>query len=460
MIRKIFIGLAMLLIGSVFFVYQSYKSTLSAGSGYAAKNICSGYFLSGFSPDVTREQALKGASEILANVSHSLNEEEQYVSTRLYGFAERRAVFSDGIGCTLLPAGTKRLEQRVSPLTAPALSNNLDWPLGSNTPDLTNKFDDLINAAFEEPDAEKPRNTKAIVVVHNGKLLAEKYAEGVTSETPLIGWSMTKSVTALLAGLMVKDELLDIYSPAPIPQWSENKSDPRKNITTDQLLRMSSGLEFDEDYGTVTDVTQMLSNEPNTAYFAISKPLIAEPNTLWSYSSGTTNIISQIIKQSVGNTLQDYYTFSQQRLFAPLGIRTATLEADASGTFVTSSYLYASARDWARLGLFTLQKGDWNGTQLLPPDWVDYLVTPTQATDTNEYGAQFWLNKNPDNPDQRRTFPSLPETAYYMSGFQGQIVLIIPSENLVITRLGFTPKRNHGVEELAASIIARIQKAK
>ncbi len=457
MLRTIAIGLAAILLGGVAYLYVTYGSVARGGSGYAAKNICSGYFLSGFSPEVMRTEALAGASSLLADVSYSVDEDKKQVTTRLFGLFERKAIYTPGIGCTLLPAGETNASMPVTPLPALNVSNERPWPQGSAAPDTTSRFDALLGQAFAENDPERPRNTKAIVVVHNGRLIAEKYADGVADETPLIGWSMAKSVTGLLTGILVNDGALAVAAPAPVPQWRERDDDPRAEISLDQLLRMSSGLAFEETYSAATDVTEMLSNQPDAAAFAASKPLIAPPDTIWSYSSGTTNILSSIIRRSVGDTLQDYYTFSQERLFRPLGIRTATFEADRSGNFIGSSYLYASARDWARLGQFCLENGAWNGEQIVPEDWIDYLTTPTSTAPNNEYGAQVWLNRNSDDADRRRAFPTLPDDAYYMGGYQGQIVLVVPSEELVIARFGFTPERNHGVEELAAQIIAQLQ---
>ncbi|MEM7005690.1 MAG: serine hydrolase [Pseudomonadota bacterium] len=456
MLKRIAIGIGAILVGAVAYIYFAYGSVARGGSGYAAKNICSGYFLSRFSPEVIRTEALAGASSILADVSYTIDDDRQTVTTRLFGLFERRAIYTPGIGCTVLPAGENDAAMPVSALPKLTVPSNRPWPEGRATPNLTNRFGALLDAAFAEEDPERPRDTKAIVVVHDGKLIAEKYAEGVTSETPLIGWSMAKSVTGLMTGILVGDGALSIEAPAPVPQWQADENDPRTEITLDQLLRMSSGLKFEETYSAATDVTQMLSNEPDAAAFAASMPLAGPPDTIWSYSSGTTNIISAIIRRSVGDTLQDYYTFSQERLFRPLGIRTAVLEADRSGNFIGSSYMYASARDWARLGQFCLQNGNWNGEQIVPDGWIDYLTTPTSTADSNIYGAQVWLNRNPDDPDRERAFPGLPDDMYYMSGFQGQVVMVVPSENLVITRFGFTPGRNHGVEELAAGIIAEL----
>ncbi len=455
MFKKIVMGVGAVLLVGPAYLYTAHGSLVRGGSGYAAKNICSGYFLSGFPPDVTKEQALAGASEELARFSYKLDLDERRVTANLFGMFERRAIYTPGIGCTLLTAGEKQAAMPIAPLPALNISSQSPWPLGSAAPDKTDRYDALLAEAFAEEDPNRPRNTKAIVVIHRGKLIAERYADGVTPETPLIGWSMAKSVTALMAGLLVEDGTLRPDAPAPVPEWRARENDPRAQITLDQLLRMSSGLEFDETYGGATDVSHMLSNEPDTGAFAAAKPLTGPPDTIWSYSSGTTNIVSAIIRRSVGDTLQDYYTFSQERLFRPLNIRTAVLESDRSGNFVGSSYLYASARDWARLGQFCLQEGVWNGQRILPEEWMRYLITPTPTTAGNEYGAHFWLNRDPDNPARQRLFPDLPQDAYYMGGFQGQIVLVVPSEELVIARFGFTPARNHGIDRLAAKIIAQ-----
>ena len=454
--KKLAAGALAVLVAAVAYIYLSYGSIARAGSGYSAKNICSGYFLSGFSPETVKQQALMGASGTLANISYELDEEGQQVTTRLFGWFERRAIYTPGIGCTLLSSGEKRAKMQVEALPDLPLSDEKAWPNGTATPDITTRFDTLIKTAFDEEDPERPRNTKAITVVHQGRLIAEKYADGVTPETPLLGWSMAKSVTALMVGILVDDETLSPGAPAEVPEWNIRADDPRAGITLDQLLRMSSGLQFEETYEAATDVTQMLSNEPDTAAFAASQPLAGPPDTIWSYSSGTTNIISGIIRRNVGDSLQDYYEFSQMRLFRPLGIRTAVFEADRSGNFIGSSYLYASARDWARLGQFCLQQGERNGQQILPGGWQNYLLTPTATMPDNLYGAHFWLNQDPNDPAKERLFPTLPADAYYMGGYQGQVVLVIPSEELVITRFGFTPARNHGVVELATQLIAEL----
>ena len=219
---------------------------------------------------------------------------------------------------------------------------------------------------------------------------------------------MTKSVTNLLIGLLMNDGRLRLTQTAPVARWQKDFRDPRGDITVDQLLRMSSGLVFEEEYALFSDVSRMLTVEADAAGFAASKPLLAEPDSLWYYSSGTSNILSGIIRRTVGGDPKQYYDFAQQRLFNSLGIYTASIETDYNGTYIGSSFMYASAPDWARLGLFCLQNGRWQGQQLLPADWLQYSTSPTPTNPRNNYGAHFWLNADPSDGRRERTWPSLP----------------------------------------------------
>lgn len=186
-------------------------------------------------------------------------------------------------------------------------------------------------------------------------------------------------------------------------------------------------------------------------------PLEWVPDTKWSYSSGTTNIVAGILKKASGGSLQSHYDYVQDRLFGPLGISSAILETDANGTFIGSSYSYLSARDWALLGQFCLQNGAWNDEQLLPQNWITYVTTPTLTNPGNDYGAHFWLNAVPVDESQPQAWATLPADAYFMSGFQGQFVAVIPSSDLVVVRLGFTSGRDDGVEDLIRGAIALVE---
>jgi len=453
MLKKLIFTLVLVMVVALIFGGKYLSSALSAGSGFSAKRICSGYFLSGMSGEQIVDESLIIASPFLSNISYEVDTTNRMVDARLYGLFERRAVFSEGTGCTLLRAGREQLQRKLELAKPGNLDAMLPWPQGSVPGPANTQLESVLEQAFAEPDPQNARNTKAVVVIHKGRLIAEKYAPGVDARTPLPGWSMTKSVTNLLIGLLMNDGRLRLTQTAPVALWQSELGDPRGDITIDQLLRMSSGLKFDEKYALNSDVTRMLSIEPDAAGFAASKPLVAEPGSAWSYSSGTTNILSGVIRWTVGGYLQEYYDFTQKRLFLPLGIFTATLETDNNGTFIGSSYMYASARDWARLGQFCLQDGRWQGKRFLPEGWLKYSTTPTPNNPLNNYGAHFWLNADPQDSSQQRTWPSLPADAYSMSGFQGQRVIIIPSKELVVVRLGISAGANRGIEQLVSAIL-------
>jgi len=453
MLKKLIFTLGLVFLAALIYGGIYLSTILSAGSGFSAKNICSGYFLSGMPGQQMVDQALISASPLLSHVSFEIDTENQQVDTRLFGFFPRRAVFTEGLGCTLLESGREHYQRNLEIAESGGLDATLRWPQGSAPAARNTRLEPVLEQAFAETEPLHPRFTQAVVVIHEGQLVAEKYAPGVTADTPLPGWSMAQSVTNLLIGLLMNDGKLRLTQTAPVPAWYKDLGDPRGEITIDQLLRMSSGLEFEEENALNSDVTRMLFLEADAAGFAASKPLAAEPGSLWAYSSGTSNILAGIIRITIGGYLQDYFDFIKKRLFQPLGIRTVSLETDNNGTFVGSSFIYASARDWARLGQFCLQDGTWQGKRLLPEGWLDYSTTPTPNNPLNNYGAHFWLNADPENKQLQRTWPDLPADAYSMDGFQGQRVIIIPSEQLVVVRLGFSEGPNRGIEQLVAGII-------
>jgi CubicO group peptidase (beta-lactamase class C family) len=247
---------------------------------------------------------------------------------------------------------------------------------------------------------------------------------------------MTKGALNALVGLRVKDGKMALTDRALMPEW-RGEGDKRRDVSLDQLLRMSSGLEFDESYANpLADVTVMLFARGDMARFAADKPLVHQPGAHWAYSSGTSAIISGVLRATFANE-QDYLRFPRERLFGPLGMRSAVLTSDASGTLVGSSLLYASARDFARLGLLYLQDGMWQGEQLLPEGWVAYTLTPTKDAADGTYGAHMWL-KLPQSDGNGE--PPMPDDAYYFLGHDEQIIAIVPSRDLVIVRLGLTAR--------------------
>jgi len=242
-------------------------------------------------------------------------------------------------------------------------------------------------------------------------------------------------------GVLVKKGVLDIHKPAPVAEW-QNESDPRRKITLDHLLRMSSGLQFEEVYDPLYDATNMLYGSYDYAAYAAAKPLEAAPDEKWYYSSGTANIVSRIVRESVPQPYSEVMTFARRELFNKIGMTSIVMEKDPSGTFVGSSYAQATARDWARFGLLYLQDGLFNDERILPEGWVAYSTTPTPKAPKGQYGAHFWLNGGVGSEPARRPWPNLPGDVFFAKGFQEQSITVIPSRKVVIVRLGLTVDRS------------------
>jgi CubicO group peptidase (beta-lactamase class C family) len=411
-----------------------------------AKRVCSGVFLSG-----------RTAAAVLAE-DHDTDPESVDIDVNRAAGRVRigavgrlaTAVYRPGLGCTILGRLSQEqlLVQDTGDVVAASLDPDVAWPRGAEvqlaTPSGLDRvaLQAALEEAFSEPFADKARGTRAALVVYDGQVVAERYAPGFGHDRPLIIWSMTKSLTSALVGLLVGDGLLDVAAPAPVPEWA-TAGDPRREITLDQLLRMSSGLKFEEVYQQgLIDVVVMLFGMPDTAHYAASQPLESPPDTVWAYSSGTTNIISRVVRLALGGELSDYASFARERLLDPLGMTHTVMELDEAGTFVGSSFAYSTPRDLARFGQLYLQDGVWNGERLLPEGWVEYSTTPTPAAPRGEYGAQFWLNAGDPTDASKRQWPSVPTDAYGLSGFEGQSVTVVPSKKAVVVRLGRTPDRS------------------
>jgi hypothetical protein len=416
-----------------------------AGSGFSAEILCGGVFISGRDEAAVRAEDLRGPGyELLRWFHKTIDVKEKRVTASLYGLATQTAIFRDGLGCTLTDGkGEEVLRREAAGLMRPAPSDEpaAPWPRGEHVDfsspgqdvDAT-KLNAAVKEAFAEPDPVHPRNTRALVVVHGGRILAERYAPGFNAKMPLLGWSMTKAALNALIGLRIKDGRLALTDKALLPQW-RGEGDQRRDISLDDLLRMSSGLAFDESYDEpLADVTQMLFVVDDQARFAAAKTLDHPPGTYWHYSSGSSAILAYVLRATFA-TERDYLLYPRERLFGPLGMKSAILAPDASGTFAASSFLYATARDFARLGLLFLQDGMWEGKALLPDNWVVYSRGPARTLPDGSYGAHLWL-RLPESIGLG--VPPMPEDAYYFLGYNEQIVAIIPSRDLVIVRLGLT----------------------
>jgi len=440
----LWLAAAILVAGAVAAGPFAYRIGL-VGSGYSAEILCGGVFVSGRDEAAVRAEDLSGPGyELLRFLHQKVEREERRVTASFYGLASQTAIFRDGLGCTLIDGKTEtdlRAEATGLSSAPPPADPEALWPEGERLDTPAQDVDMAalnagIEAAFAEPDPAHPRNTRALVVVHRGRIVAERYAPGFDAAMPLIGWSMTKAALNALVGLRVKDGNLAVTDRALLPEWRD-EGDKRGGISLDDLLRMSSGLAFDESYGDpLADVTQMLFVAGDKARFAAAKPLLHRPGTNWHYSSGTSVIIARILRASFAAE-RDYLHHPSERLFALLGMRSAVIEPDAAGTLVASSLMYASARDFARLGLLFLQDGVWQGERLLPEGWVAYSLMPTKNAPDGSYGAHMWL-KLPESDGFGE--PPMPEDAYYFLGHEEQIVANIPSRDLVVVRLGLTQK--------------------
>jgi hypothetical protein len=285
------------------------------------------------------------------------------------------------------------------------------------------------------------RRTHAVVIVHDGRVVAERYADGFGVDTPVHGWSATKSVNNALLGILVRQGKLKMDEPAPVAAW-QVPGDPRRAITPDHLLRMQSGLDLGDSLtaslSTAWDTSaRMAFNEPDMAGFAERAALVAPPGTTWKYANGNPAILARILRDRVGGRAVDVLRFARRELFGPLGIRGATLELDSTGTPIAGAFLFATPRDWARFGLLFLEDGVVGGTRILPDGWVRYSTTPTPSAGVG-YGAGWWINEG-DSPGARfRRDHGMPAEAFLALGIYGQTVVVVPSQRLVIARFGTT----------------------
>ena len=450
---RIVFSLVLVLAAAVGYLWVQPPELLRVGANYSAKIVCSNVFLAGRdAQEVMRTDVQAPGVPLLKLMRISVDQPHGVVRAGLLGFiGHGLAEYRRGSGCTALPdgkldvavageipaatsAGTAGATTSASPPvhgdadSVATLSDAL-WPEGARV-EVTSTYQSVLaNDALVGP------GMRGVLVISQGRIVAERYAPGFSQETPLLGWSMSKTVTAALVGLLIKDGKLTLDQAGLWPA-----GDGRVRIRIADLLAMSSGLRFNEEYGAVSDVTRMLYLVADAAGFAREQPLIHPVGEVWSYSSGTANIVSRLVQDTGGGP-----GFVQERLFKPLSMQSAVIERDEYGTFVGSSYMYATARDWARFGQFLAQNGEWQGQPLLPAGFVDTMASPVAAS-AGEYGHGFvWLwgsdpvtpGKNPD------TAFGIPSDTFYLSGHDGQTVAVIRSRQLVIVRLGLTPYAAH-----------------
>nr|WP_315213010.1 serine hydrolase [uncultured Flavobacterium sp.] len=442
-----FLGFASL-IGVSYFGYITYPK-LDLISGFSSKSMASGYFIDNRSQELIE----KGDNDIdmITLATNKIDENRQFATASVYGLKERKAIYRKGLGVTLINDNFDVSKPYLIPKRS-KLSNNLPFPYGNNEPKDTvftdidyTKLNAAIANAFDTKGAKNKR-TRSVIVIYKDKIIAEKYDTGFTKNSKILGWSMTKSITSAVFGVLDQQGKFDIYKPTPIPEWT---NDERKIITTNDLLHMNSGLEWEENYNTICDATQMLFQAEDMSRSQLEKPAAFKPDTHWNYSSGTTNLLSGILRKQF-KTHQEYLDFWYTNLIDKIGMNSMLIETDMAGNYVGSSYGWATTRDWSKFGLLYLHKGNWNGEQILSENWIKYTATPTN-TSNGQYGAQFWLNAG-------GRFPDAPKDMFYCSGYQGQMIAIFPSHDLVIVRMGLKEDPEFDFNGLLSGIVGSLKK--
>lgn len=428
--RGLLIAAALAVAAGLYVAYRKADDYAGVGTGYMAKIACSEIFLAKRDALDVLEGEFENISPALERVTLKIDSDKRTVAGSIFGLGRAEAIYRDGYGCTL-----KRGQLADTPPLAPVADKPLpEARAGSAT--MRNDIDyAAIEAALDASFADEEAATRSFLVLKDGAIVAERYAEGFSATTPFLSWSMAKSVTSTMTGAAVHLGFVDLKTPAPVAEWRGDAK--RGAITWNDLLQMQSGLAFSEVYeDPASDASQMLFRARDAGAVAAKKPLIHPAGTHWSYSSGTTNLLQRTLRETLEGNDAGYHEFARDRLFEPLGMASAVLEPDASGTFIASSFMYATARDWAKLGLFYLNDGVVDGERLLPEGWSAYAAAPASASD-GFYGAQFWLNR-PGTNGRPKYIPGVPDDAYLMAGFEGQYVLIVPDKRLVIVRTGMT----------------------
>lgn len=452
------VALALIAVVTLGFIYRP-GDAIRVATGFVAHNVCSKTFVSGLDPQAVFAETTErdGIRRLRLLMRLDLDRTAKTADVTLLGGFRSHAIFRDGFGCVLQHGTTTPYLPKIDLVAAktskapPLLPEIADAPV---VEPANSALKAALDHAFEEPTSPPFRRTKAVVVVRDGRVIAERYAPGIGVDTPLLGFSMTKSVINALIGVMTQHGLLSPSYPAPVPEW-RNPTDPRREIEVEHLMRMTTGLDLDETNSGFDPSSRMMYLPDDMAGFAVKAGLVAPVGQRWHYSSGTTQILARIVRDGTGGPEQSL-AFAWRELFNPLGMRNVTLELDGAGTIQGTTYMLASARDWARFGLLYLNDGVVGGKRILHEDWVDFCAAATLDTD---YAAGFWTNRS-EHPDAKgRVQAGIPRDAFFASGDLGQRVFIIPSQRMVVVRLGDSVDPTgdiKGVARLIKEVIAAV----
>ena len=448
------------MIGLVLGAFRA-RDVPKVATGFVAHVLCSETFVSGFDPRrtfVETSDAMPGSGLMTWAMDYRVDRARKEVTVSLFGLGRSHAVYREELGCTL-EHGNGLAEVSQSPDDRPpALLPDIAGAsiVAPQSPAMASALD----RAFTEPARKPYRRTRAVIVVKDGRIIAERYADGIGMDTPLLGFSMTKSVVSALIGVLVRQGKLKLDGPAPVAAW-QNPRDPRHAITVDQLLRHTAGLALGSSLqaslaSALEPVNRMKFMETDMAAFAEAVPLETAPGAAWNYHDGNTIILAHLIRNAAGGNPTDVLRFARRELFAPLGMRHVMLQFDGAGTIEGSSEMLASARDWARFGQLYLDDGVAGGKRILPEGWVSYSASATPNGWVG-YGAGFWTNQGDSFGAYYRIERGWPRDAFFAKGTIGQYVIVIPSERMVIVRLGRSPNwppDGDGVFGLVRDVIA------
>ncbi len=445
-IKYIFIVIILFLLAGFYFLFYP-KIPIIAG--YAAREVCSCTFISNRDKESIVSEDINFPPISLAETV--IDKKNRSVSATVFGLKKRTAYYHDGYGCVLDNDNdpTNNDIDYAPPRKVSSTTTGQYWPYGSSVKDTVfknvdyKKLNNAINLVFDN-GSEEILKSRSVLVVYKDNIIAERYSDGFDKNSPMTGWSMNKSVLHALYGILVKERGFDIYKTASIDSW---KTDSRRDITIHDLLQMNSGLKWDENYNGLSDVTKMLFMAKDVSVSQMNKNADSKPQTHFNYSSGTSNLLSKILRKQF-NTQDEYLNFPYKMLFNKLGMNSMVWETDMSGNYIVSSYGFASTRDWAKFGLLYKNDGVWNGEQILPSGWSKYAATPNGTSD-GEYGSHFWLNAG-------GIFPDVPRDMYSANGHNGQRVFILPSNDLVIVRTGYGSLTKETINELISKIISSL----
>ncbi|MCM2294196.1 beta-lactamase family protein [Allorhizobium sp. BGMRC 0089] len=448
-VRRLFFPIAVVLAGFACWLVIAPPQLLRVGTGYAAKMVCSNVFIAGRDPDIVVSRDVQApGNPLLRLLRVTVDRQEKQVTAYMFGaFAPGIAIYRPGLGCASVPDGRMSRAREVKLAGQPepvAAKPDMAWPDGDAP---------VTTAAALKPVLEDKALTgpgmRAVLVVKDGALVGESYGQGFGPERPLIGWSMTKTVTAMLVGARIGEGKLSLDQDHLFTNWNK---DGRAAIKLGDLMAMQSGLAFNEDYGDVSDVTRMLFLKADEAGFVARMPLEVSPGSRFRYSTGTAVLVARVLMNSFASR-EEALAYPQTALFGPLGLRHAVFEADEAGTLAGGSYLYATARDWARLAQLQVQDGIWQGKRLLPEGYVENTLWRPTASSKGSYTHGMMWRSGPGG--EKGKAYSLPDDTVWFEGHDGQSIAIVPSHKLIVLRMGLTPSsRGYLPQPLLKAVLA------